>query len=454
MIVTKSELSPGLGLGLGMILMLVASLASGADLLETYHLAQAKDPTFDAARYSFVAAQEKRVQARAGLLPTVAVNSNDNRTQASPAFGTSAPMNKSVSAWTWNLQLTQPLLRISNNIAYQQSAFLVEQAEAQYALAEQELILRVAQAYFDILVAQEVITASDVALNAMREQWAQSKRGFETGLSAVTDVDEARSKLELARSQKVMAQNDLEIKRSELEKLVGDVPAQLSSLGTAILPQPQPSEAAAWVSQARVSNPSVRALAAALQAAEAEVQRNRAEHLPTLDFTASYGGNYSSGSVAIPSDYTTRDRSRQAGVQLNIPIYSGGATNSRVAEALANRYKSQAQLEEARRKAVAEARLAYAGVMNGLSQIEALESAVQSGMRAVSGNQVGYRAGIRINSDVLGAEQQLYNSQRDLVKARYDTLLQGLKLKAAAGVLVESDLMTINGLLVKDATGT
>jgi outer membrane protein len=186
---------------------------------------------------------------------------------------------------------------------------------------------------------------------------------------------------------------------------------------------------------------------AALDAAESGIRKNRAEHLPTLDLTASYGSNFSSGSLATPVDFSTRAQSQQAGVQLTIPLYAGGATSSRVVEAVANKSKTLAQLEEARRKAGADAKQAYAAIVNGLSQIDALESAVESGGSSVKGNKIGYKLGIRINSDVLAAEQQLYTSRRDLVKARYDTLLQGLKLKAAAGVLGEVDLETINSSL-------
>jgi outer membrane protein len=191
----------------------------------------------------------------------------------------------------------------------------------------------------------------------------------------------------------------------------------------------------------------VRARRAALSAAEAAVRKVRSEHLPTLDFTVSTGRNFASGSLTTPSDYTTQARTTVAGVQLTIPIFSGGATNAKVMEAIANRQKTQAGLEAARRQAATDARQSFAGIANGLAQIEALESAVASGTSAVKGNQVGYKLGIRINIDVLNAEQQLYASQRDLSTARYDTLLQGLKLKAAAGVLSEADVEIINRLL-------
>ncbi|HEX8989655.1 MAG TPA: TolC family outer membrane protein [Rhodocyclaceae bacterium] len=429
-------------------LAFVAIPAAAADLLEVYRLAQANDATYEVARYGLEAAREKIPQARAGLLPNLAVNGSDNRNRAKTAFGDYPQMDRDVRAWTWTLQLTQPLVRMQNIYAYSASQSLVEQAEAEFAQAEQALILGVAQAYFDVLVAEEALLAARVQEKAMTAQWTQARRGFETGVTAITDVHEAKSKADSARFQRVAAENDLEVKHSELERIVGRVPNRLARLAPRkVVPRPEPADPQAWIAQARESSPAVRARKAAFDAAEAEVGRNRSEHLPTLDAVASYGSNYSSGSLTTPADYSTRMRSRQIGVQLTIPIFAGGATSAKVAESIANRSKAQAQLEEARRKAAADARQAYAAIMNGLSQIEAMESAVESGQSSVKGNQAGYRLGIRINSDVLGAEQQLYSSQRDLAKARYDTLLQGLKLKAAAGALSEADVATINALL-------
>lgn len=347
------------------------------------------------------------------------------------------------------MQLTLPVIRLQNLFAYKESESLVAQATAQFAQAEQDLILRVAQAYFDVVVAEEGIAVTDAQLRAMREQWAIARRGFEAGTTSITDVDEAQSRVDLARSQRVTALNDLEIKRSDLEKVVGQVPMTLSVLRPSVVaPKPEPADPAAWIAQARENHPAVLAQQAALAAAESGVNKNRAEHLPTLDMTASYGGNYASGSLTTPIDYTTQAKSRVVGLQLNVPIFAGGATNAKVAEAIATRYKTRADLEGARRQAGSEARQAYAGIANGLAQIEALGSAVTSGQSAVKGNQIGYKLGIRINIDVLNAEQQLYTSQRDLIKARYDTLFQGLKLKAAAGVLSEEDLSVINRLLM------
>ena len=426
------------------------SSAWSATLLEVYRLAQNNDPTFEAARYTLVATQQKIPEARAGLLPTVNVSGNDSRTNATTTFNPSPTMTRDVHTWTWAIQLTQPLIRMQNLFAYQESEHVVEQATAQFAQAEQDLILRVAQAYFGVVSAQESIAAAEAQVKAMEEQLAQATHGYQAGTHTVTDVYEARSRRDLATSQLVGARNDLASKRADLEKIAGPVPYPLATLRPAVaVPRPQPNDVQAWASQAQENNPTVRAQKAALAVAEAEVSRNRAEYLPTLDLTASYGKNYSSGSLTTPTDYTTAVASQQAGIQLNIPIFAGGATNARVSEAIANKYKAQADMETARRQAATDARQAYAGIENGLSQVEALESAVDSSKSSVKGNRIGFGLGIRMNIDVLNAEQQLYTAKRDLAKARYDTLFQGLKLKAAAGILAEPDVAEISAQLEK-----
>lgn len=439
----------------GVLLLVGISLsAHGADLLDVYRLALRNDPTFEVARYTLKAAQEKYPQAVAGLLPAVSANGVNNVTRAHNEFSSAAPVLRDVHAWNWSLQLTQPLIRMQNVYAYDAAKVAVEQAQAQYNLAEQDMILRITRAYFGVLDSREGIRVAEAEVSATREQLELVTRGFEKGVAAITDVHEGQSRLDLARSHLVEAQNELDAMSAELGKIVDEVPEQLAALGpTAPIPPPEPNDQQVWIKQARDNNPAVRAARSGLLVAEAQVGKTRAEHTPTLDLVASYGENYSSGSATMPADFAARGQTRQVGVQFSIPLFAGGGTSSHVAEVMANKYRAGAELEVAQRQAATDARVAFAGVVNGLSQITALESAVVSSQSAISGNQAGYKLGIYKNIDVLNAEQQFYTSKRDLVRARYDTLFQALKLKAAAGILNGEDMISINALLVGGQIG-
>lgn len=435
------------------VAMTFAALPTYAvDLLSVYRLAQGNDATFEAARYTLEAGRERLPQARASVLPNISLNGNDNRQHGEANFAGSPYQNRNVNGWAWNLQLSQPVIRVANWVGVAQASAQVEQAEAQFVQAENELILHVAQAYFDLLTAIDSVTVATAQLKAVEQQRVLAKRRYDVGEATVTDVYEAQSRHDLGRSQLVQASNDQASKQAELERLIGPLPSALARIKADVtLPAPQPADIGLWVGNARENNPAVRTQLAGVEAAEKEVVKNRAAHLPTLDLTAGYGKNYSSGSMTSPADIENRVRSGTIGLQLTIPIFQGGAVNSRVTEAIANRSRSYAELEAARRQAATQARQAYGGVTSGLSQIEALTSAVTSSLDSVNANKIGYRIGTRVNIDVLNAEQQLFAAQRDLFKARYDTLLQGLRLKAAAGTLTDDDVVAINTLLTEDA---
>jgi outer membrane protein len=426
------------------------SLSAGAtDLIETYRLAQTNDATFRSAKYALEGIRQKIPQARAALLPAVTATGSKGTTQAETSFTGVPTVDRKMQSWAWTLQLTQPLIRLGSVYAYQQSIHIVEQAEAQYEQAKQELLLRVAQAYFDASVAQEVIDAAGAEVRALEEQLKQVTRGFKAGTHSIIDVDETKSRLGLARSKQVATTNDLESKRAELEKITGTTLARFSVLKTAVMPpEPVPRDSRAWMEQARITNPLVRLQRASLEAARIDIKKSKSAYAPTLDFVASYGNSYSSNSLTTPNEYATRSNSTQIGVQLNIPIFSGGETNSRVTESIANHNKVESDLEAASRQAATDAQQAYASVMNGLAQIDALKYATEAGENSVKGNRMAFRLGVRINLDVLNAEQQLYTAKRDLAAARYETLLQGLKLKAATGSLTEDDLIAINGMMI------
>lgn len=422
--------------------------AHAEDLMAIYAQAEQHDPVIASARHALDAAQEKLPQARAGLLPNVALNANNGHQQGQGSFNGAPYVDRDVRSWAWTLQLTQPLWRAGSWEALGEADAQVRQAAAQHAIAQQDLVVRVAQAYFDILAARDALTVADAQIQAVQEQQAVARHAYEVGSATITDVHEAKARFDLARAQRVAAQGDLESRQAELERILGEPPGPLAGLDTATpLPAPDPNEAPPWIAQARAQHPGVVMQAAAQEAAGKTLRRQRAEHQPTLDLTASRGTDFASGTITSPADIATRTRSTRVGLQLTVPLFAGGGTQSRVREAAANLERTEDDLEAARRTAAAQAKQAFTGVTTALAQGEALASAVESSRSALQASEVGYRTGTRINIDVLNAQQQLYVAQRDLAKARYEALMQGLKLKAAAGVLTSADLGAINAML-------
>ena len=433
----------------GLMACLVTPGAQGQDLMSIYRLAEQRDPVIAASRHALESAQEKLPQARAGLLPNLSLTGSNGQQHGQGAFNGAPFVDREVRNWAWTLQLTQPLWRAAAWEALGEAAAWLRQAGAQHALAQQDLVLRVAQAYFDILAAQDAVAVADAQIKAVQEQQVAAQRAYDVGSATITDLHEARARLDLAQAQRVAARGDLESRQAELERILGAPTEQVAPLDMgATLPQPDPRDAAPWVAQAQAQHPSVMMQGAALEAAGRSVLRVKAEHQPTLDLTASHGADFSSGTISSPADIATRTRSTRVGLLLTIPLYAGGGTQSRVREAASNRQRAEDELEAARRTAAAQARQAFTGVTTALAQCDALASAVQSSRSALQANEVGYRTGTRINIDVLNAQQQLYSAQRDLAKARYQALMQGLRLKAAAGVLTPDDLAAVNGMLV------
>jgi len=436
--------------------LIIMSPACAEDLMAVYRLAQLNDPTLLSARYQLEGVYQKIPQARANLLPVISANGLDSHTLAKTAFNNipdipeldTPAIDRDTKSWNWNVQITQPLFRAENVYAYKESELIVAQAEAQYENAKQDLLVRVAQAYFAENEARDAIAAADAQIAALDEQLAQVTKGYQEGTHAVTDIDDTKSRLGTARSQRIAAQNDLENADADLEKITGKVIFNLDPLrATVTIPEPDPMSSREWMEKARTSHPLVLAQEAAMAAAKQEIKKNRSDHLPTLDIVANYGSNWSSHSLTTPNDYSTRAKQNEVGLQLTVPLFTGGSTSSKVVEAIAAMNKAEEDLEVASRQASNDAQHAFAGVTNGLAQIDALNVAVESGQSALKGNQAGYKLGIKINIDVLNAQQQLFTAQRDLSKARYETLLQGLKLKAAAGALGEADFEVVNGML-------
>ncbi|HTD06126.1 TolC family outer membrane protein [Undibacterium sp.] len=427
------------------------SLNAGAtDLLQIYKDALLNDAQFGSARASLAAGQEKPIQGRALILPTIAINGTDTRSRndvSSDAFPGS--FNYSSTANSYALTLSQPLFRWANWQQYQQGKLALVVSEAQFALSQQDLITRVAQAYFDVLAAQDTLTTLQAQKVAISEQLASAKRNFEVGTSTITDTHEAQARYDLTVAQEFAGVSDLQIKRAALQQIIGKEAGELALLKTGIkLSSPQPERIDDWVGSAEKQNYGVIASQVNVEIAQRDIQRNRAGHYPTLDLVASSGRNSNGGMpLSISSSGNTVVKNNSIGVQWSIPIFSGFGVDSRVRESIALEDKARNDLEFARRTAAQGARQSYFGVNSGLAQVKALEAAEISSQSALDSNKLGYQVGVRINIDVLNAQQQLYTTQRDLAKARYDTIMNGLRLKSAAGTLKEDDLAEVNGLL-------
>ena len=429
------------------IACLMAGAAGAADLEQVYRDALSYDAGLTAARASLLAGREKLPQGRAGLLPSVSLSGNTT-------WNSMDPHRQGVStigynSHGWQVQLTQPLFRWQNWVQFKQGEMQVALAEVQYQQARQDLALRAAQAYFDVLAAQDTLAAATALHEANGQQLALAKKSFEVGTVTITDVHEAQSRADLSTAQMIAAESDLAVKRHALSVLTGKETDGLKGLRKGVtLNRPEPGDIQSWVSAAESGNLTVQVAQIGAEVSVREVERNRAAHLPTVDLVASYGNTVSSTAAFIPSAPVRYDiDSTVVGVQLAVPLFQGGATSSRVREALALRDKAAADVDNARRNSAQSARQAYLGVSSGLAQVKAFEAAQVSSSSALDANKLGYEVGVRINIDVLNAQSQLYDTQQKLAKARYDTLMAQLRLKAAAGTLGDEDVRALNALL-------
>ena len=437
-----------LGAALTLLLVGGAANAQTADLLTALKAARDTDPTIRAARATLDMALLKVPEARATLLPTLGISGSHNVTKASTAFSGLQAIDRSGSTNAITLQLVQPLFRVDSVLANNQATLIVESAQAQYDQATQDLLLRVASAYFAFNEATEARLDADAQVAAMDRQLLEVSKGYDAGTRAITDVDDTRARLGAARAQRIAAQGDIESARSDLERLTGVRYATLSALPDTVgLPSPDPANVGDWIDRARENNLQVRALQAGLAVADLDVSRARTGHLPTMDLVANVGRNRSSHSLTTPDDYSTRAAQREIGLQVNIPLFAGGAVTARVNQAFAALEKARADLDAAKRDAADATQHAFNGVLTQLAQVEALQLSVDASDRALKGNREGFRVGYRTNVDVLNAEQQLFNAHSGRCKARYEAILQGLKLKAAGGILNERDLETVAKLM-------
>jgi outer membrane protein len=421
---------------------LAAQVANAENLSEVYRDALAFDAQYASAKATYRATQEKLPQARAGLLPSINANANFTHNKVD----TTIPSSGSFNSRGWGIDAVQPLFRKQNWVVVDEADAQIKAAEAQLMAARQDLELRTATAYFDVLQAQDNIDFIRAQKAAISEQLASAKRSFEVGTATITDTNEAQARYDLASAQEIAARNDLDVRNRALFRLTGKSYGKLATLvPKAKLQQPAPSAMDAWISQAQEGNLAVVAQRYLKTLADQEILRNRAGHYPTLDLAANYtdSRDQNFGSTQIDSKVGT------IGVQLNVPIYEGGLITSRVREAVANQEKARQDLENAVRDATLQTSQAYLNVKNGVAQVDALNQALVSSQTSLDSTQLGLQVGVRTNIDVLNAQQQVYSTEKDLAAARYNFILSMLGLKAAAGTLSDKDLADTDRYLLK-----
>ena len=447
--IRRSRFIRGWASGIAAALAAIAVPAAAEDLLQVYRDAQRYDAVYGAARFSLDAGRERIPQGRALLLPTVNLSANAAAVrieQSSDNELIAPPFVRSPTTLGFTLTLTQPVYRPQNLLQRDQADYQARQAEATFANASQDLTVRTSQAYFDVLAALDTLTLVGAQKAAISEQLAQAKRNFEVGTATITDTHEAQARYDLIVAQEIAAQNDLDAKRRALQLVTGKEYTQLKPLRVDIrLAPPTPNDMQAWVDLADKQSYTVIAQQAITDIAQLEAKRQSAGHLPTVDIVGTYGTTRDTGSLqsGIGREITTG----QIGLQLALPIYQGGSISSREREAAANYYKSRQDLENARRTAALTTRQTYLAVINGIAQVSALEQALTSSQSALESNRLGYEVGVRINIDVLNAQQQVFQTRRDLAVARYNAILNQLRLKAAAGALRDEDLEEVNRAL-------
>ena len=420
--------------------------AQAQSLTALYQAARNYDAGYLAARLQNDANLAHADQATALLQPQVGLAVDASHSQANDSV---PAINYGFDTQTVGVSASQPLYRPQNQATYDQSQKQIAQSQAQLAAAEQDLIVRVSQAYFDVLAAQDNLAFVTSQKAAVAEQLASAQRNFDVGDANVTEQREAQAGYDLVLAQEIAATNDLHVRQIVLDQLVGTPAAAPLPLVTPVqVPPLVPMDPDAWVQEAQQHHPAILQAQLALDVAVLETRKAEAGHKPTLDLVASYGyANNDGGSTLGPG--TTRGAIGTIGVQFNLPLYTGHAVQNRVRETLSLEDKARADLSAAQRAVTQGTLTAYYGVLSGISQVRAYEAAERSSQSALDADTLGYEVGARVTMDVLNAQSQLYATKAKLAKARYDVLTGTLRLRQANGSLRSEDLDAINALVAQ-----
>ncbi len=439
-------------LSLSVLLGLSAPSARAENLQELYQAGLTYDATYLSARASLDAAQYRLDQVYALRRPSVGLSISGGRSTSSTpdALNTESANTTQYGA---TVSATQTLFNRANDKTITQAEKALDVARADFTAAEQDLIIRISQAYFDVLAAQDTLATARSSSTAISEQVASAKRNFEVGTATITDTREAQARFDLARATEIVADNDLINKRIALDQLVGRVNVTPKQLAVPVqLPPVVPSVLEDWVARGDAEHPVVLKARLALEIAQLETEKARAGHLPTVGLSANVGRGHSSTqgyAAGVPFAYDSTSSAKNAGVSvtLTLPLFAGYSIQNRVKETLVLETKSQDDLAAARRGVEQATRTAFYGVRSGAAQVAALEAAESSSHLALDATQLGYKVGVRVNIDVLNAQAQLYSTQAQLAQARYNVVMAGLKLRQASGRLTADDIAAVNLLL-------
>ena len=416
---------------------------NAADLMDVYRDALEHDAEYAAARAAHMAAQEKLPQGRAGLLPTLTLAGVRRRQLIDTNRGSEVTIDNTSLVIT----AIQPLFRMENFVAYEQSKIQVMQADSQFIIAAQDLILRVVQAYFDVLIAQFDVSVEEDQKKAIGQQLKQAKGSFEAGTSTIVDTYEAQARFDLTVSRLIVARNALEVNKRKLLKITGRFPDNLARLYERDLDLFALKYASMedWLAVAEQNSLTIRVQQAVYEIAKKEVERAKAGHYPTLDLVALYSDQEGVGGAITGQGIDLT--SKEIGIQLNVPIFSGFAVQSRVREALANQDRVRQDMKNTRRNTALQVSQQYLNATNGTALVRALRQAVISSQSQFESTKLGQEVGIRTEVDVLNAQGLYSIARRDLARAYYNFFMSRLRLKAEAGELEEEDVRQINEAL-------
>ena len=430
--------------------------AQAQSLSEVVQAARGVDAAYLGARSSADAAHYRYEQTRAAHLPTAGLQVQAGRTDTtSPTQGqngTQVVVNETQKTTSLGATVNaqQNLFNRTNDLLIDQAQKNEEIAQSQLAQADQDLIVRVAQAYFNVLAAADALNSVQGNSKAIAEQLASAKRNFEVGNATITDTREAEARADLARSKQIAAENDLVVAKVTLDQLVGRngvVPHPL--ILPALLPPVVPSQASDWVALAESDSPVLKQARLGVDVAELGTSKARAGHLPTLVANANYGRSRAHDAIDGFGSFTGNSRNNGVSVTLNVPIFSGFLIQNQVNEAAALERKARTDADGVHNTVVLGTRTAFVGAQTQAAQVKALEAAEASSKLALDATVLGYKVGVKVNLDVLNSQSQLYQTQTDAAGARYNYLVSQLKLRQAAGNLTANDLLPIDALLVR-----